>query len=349
MAAEPRVLLDGTPLLGARTGIGRYTASLAATLVSDVDLRLVGFSARGARRLRALVPAGARAVGPPVPARLLRAAWLRGQFPPVELLGGAAEVVHGTNFVLPPSRRAAGVVTVHDLAFLDDSRLAEPDLPALVADSARRARVVCTPTAAVAEAVAARLDVAPEKIAVTPLGVDQEWFDTAAPTAEERAAREIPPEYLLFVGASGPRKGLATLLAALDPELPPLVVAGPGEPSADRGVLRTGYLPEPELRRLVAGASALVLPSHDEGFGLPALEALACGVPVVCSDLPALREVAAQHAVFATPGDPQELRAALHRALTSPPDQASGRAHATGFTWEKCADRTLAAYRRALR
>ncbi|MFC7341467.1 glycosyltransferase family 4 protein [Saccharopolyspora griseoalba] len=347
MAAEPRVLLDGTPLLGARTGIGRYTASLAAALAQHLDLRLIGFSARGARRLRALAPPGSRAVGPPVPARLLRKAWSRGPFPPVELLGGAARVVHGTNFVLPPSRRAAGVVTVHDLAFLDDPRLAEPDLAALVADSVRRASVVCTPSAAVAAAVSARLAVEPAKIAVTPLGVDPEWFDAAPPSAEDRAAREIPSEYLLFVGATGPRKGLPKLLEALHPGLPPLVVAGPGQPGPDGRALRTGYVPEAELRRLVAGASALVLPSRDEGFGLPVLEALACGVPVVCSDLPALREVAGEQAAFADPDDPVELRAALHRALQDPPDADLSRARAAEFTWEACAGRTLEAYRRA--
>lgn len=346
MAAEPRVLLDGTPLLGARTGIGRYTASLAGRLASDVDLRLIGFSARGARRLRALVPEGARAVGPPVPARALRKAWLRGRFPPVELLGGSTDVVHGTNFVLPPSR-AAGVVTVHDLAFLDDARLAEPDLPALVRDSVRRARVVCTPTTAVADQVAARLDVARDAIVVTPLGVDPEWFTAAPLDATGRARYGVPPEYLLFVGAAGHRKGLPDLLAAHEPAMPPLVLAGPGQSVDAGGVLRTGYLPDADLRRLVAGASALVLPSRDEGFGLPALEALACGVPVVCSDLAALREITADQAMFAPPRDPDGLRAALREALGTPPDPVAGRAVAADFTWETCASRTLAAYRRA--
>ncbi|GAA2339191.1 glycosyltransferase family 1 protein [Saccharopolyspora halophila] len=346
MAAEPRVLLDGTPLLGARTGIGRYTASLADRLASDVDLRLIGFSARGARRLRALAPRGARAVGPPVPARALRKAWLRGRFPPVELLGGSADVVHGTNFVLPPSR-AAGVLTVHDLAFLDDARLAEPELPALVRASARRARVVCTPTAAVADQVAARLEVERERIVVTPLGVDPEWFTAAPLDAAGRARCGIPPEYLLFVGDAGDRKGLPSLLAAHDPALPPLVLAGPGRPGDSDGVLRTGYLPDAELRRLVAGASALVLPSRDEGFGLPVLEALACGVPVVCSDLAALREVAGDQAIFAPSGDPDGLRAALHEALGTPPDPAAGRSRAATFTWEACAASTLTAYHRA--
>ncbi|MDA3630153.1 glycosyltransferase family 1 protein [Saccharopolyspora sp. WRP15-2] len=347
MAADLRVLLDGTPLLGNRTGIGRYTASLVAELAALVDVRLIGFTTRGWRELREVAPPGTRAVGPPIPAQVLRMLWQRGAFPPIELLAGRADVVHGTNFVLPPSVRGAGVVTVHDLAFLDDPSLAEADLPVLVRSSAQRARVVCTPTAAVADAVSARLDVPRDKVVVTPLGVDPAWFTAAPLDSALRVHYGLPTEYLLFVGAEGPRKGLAGLLEAHGPDLPPLVIAGPGEPGNDGSVIRTGYLPEDHLRHLVAGAGALVLPSRDEGFGLPTLEALACGTPVVCSDIPALREVTAGHATYFPFGDPNALNEALHQALTNPPDPESGRAQAKTFTWQACAEATTAAYRRA--
>ncbi|PKW12577.1 glycosyltransferase family 4 protein [Saccharopolyspora spinosa] len=350
MAADLRVLLDGTPLLGRRTGIGRYTASLVTELASLVDVRLIGLTTRGWWELRSLAPAGTRAVGPPIPARVLRKLWQRGTFPPVELLAGAAQVVHGTNFVLPPSIRAGGVVTVHDLAFLDDPSLAEPDLPELVRSSARRARVVCTPTAAVADAVSSRLDVPRGKVAVTPLGVDPEWFSATPMSSDLLVHYGLPSEYLLFVGSEGPRKGLPGLLEALEANgsgLPPLVIAGPGEAGTHDGIIRTGYLPEDHLRGLVAGASALVVPSRDEGFGLPALEALACGTPLVCSDIPALREVTAGQAIRFPHGDPTALNEALHQALTSPPDAEKGRAQAKAFTWRTCAEATLNAYRLA--
>jgi glycosyltransferase involved in cell wall biosynthesis len=354
-SADLTVLLDGTPLLGDRTGIGRYTGSLIRELssMSTVDIRVFGVTTRGWRRLRSILPEGARAVGPPLPARALRASWSRIPLPPVEVLAGVTDVVHGTNFVLPPSLQARGVVTVHDLAFLDaPDELAERELPRLVRLSAQRATVVCTPTEAVADAVTSRLGVPRSKIAVTALGVDREWFGSVPPDPDLRRKHGLPAEYLLFVGADGPRKGLPGLLQAHGRDLPPLVIAGPGGTSSAERVVRTGYLPDDELRSVVAGASALVLPSRDEGFGLPALEALACGVPVVCSDIPALREVASGHAVYFPFGDTEALRAALHEALAQRDNGeavAARRSHAAGFTWRACAEATLAAYQRAAR
>jgi glycosyltransferase involved in cell wall biosynthesis len=192
------------------------------------------------------------------------------------------------------------------------------------------------------------------------------------------------------VGTREPRKNLSTLLTAYrglrsttravwvgngptgtegagtttgntttDPAVPPLVLVGPpgwGEALDTAGLppdaVRTpGYLHEPELARVVAGAAALVVPSWYEGFGLPALEALACGTPVVASDLPALREVLGDQAELVPPGDPDALAGALARALEDPGGEnarAARRARAAGFTWENCAQATLSAYRLAL-
>lgn len=351
------MLIDGTPLLGHRTGIGRYTAALAEELAStdDVDVRAVAFTLRGWRGLRTVLPHEVVARGLPVSARLLRQAWLRFPFPPVELLAGPSDVMHATNFVLPPSLRAGGVTTIHDLAFLDapgDLPPSDRRLPELVRQSAHRAAVVCTPTHAVAATVAERLGVAPDKIVVTPLGVDPAWFAAQPPSEALRSRLHLPREYLLFVGAGGPRKGLEPLLTAhaSRPELPPLVLAGPHRSGVDGRVLRTGYLGEPDLRAIVAGAAALVLPSRDEGFGLPVLEALACHVPVVCSDVPALREVAGGHATHVPFGDTEGLADALTVAVETTPDpvaQAARRAHAAEFTWRRTAEKTVEAYRRA--
>ncbi|HJQ46135.1 MAG TPA: glycosyltransferase family 1 protein [Amycolatopsis sp.] len=353
-----RVLLDGTPLLGNRTGVGRYTASLGEELASrsDVDMRAVAFTLRGWRRLRHVLPHGARARGMPVAARLLRKAWLRSSFPPVELFAGGTDVVHGTNFVLPGTIRAAGVLTIHDLAFLDAPQELAPsdhELPELVRRGAARAKAICTPTAAVADAVASRLDVDRDKIVVTPLGVDAAWFTGRSPHQEMRERLRLPQDYLLFLGAAGPRKGLDWLLQAhaAAADLPPLVFTGPGFfPVSDRA-RHLGYVSEVDLRHVVAGASALVLPSRDEGFGLPVLEALACDVPVVCTDVPALREISGGYAKLVPYNDVPALTDALREAVSEPRTASKSierRAHVAGFTWRRCADATVAAYRQAL-
>ena len=356
-----RVLLDGTPLLGRRTGIGRYTASLFEELAAlpDVDSRAVAFTLRGWRELRRVLPHDTKARGMPVSARALRKTWLRGDFPPVELFAGFSDVVHGTNFVLPATARAARVLTIHDLGPLREPQHLPPsdaELPALIRRGARRADAVCTPTAAVAEQVADELDVDPDRIVVTPLGVDPGWFTARPPDRALRERLGLPSEYLLFIGTAGPRKGLDWLARAHDaaPDLPPLVFAGPGgfPTSGRRG--KAGYVPERELHRVLAGATALVLPSADEGFGLPVLEAIACDVPVVCSDIPALREVSGgdANAHLVPYGDVNGLADALRRAREEPHPAdalARRRTHAASFTWRHCAQTTVDAYRRAVR
>jgi glycosyltransferase involved in cell wall biosynthesis len=409
-----RVGLDATPLLGPRTGVGRYVAGLAGALAGlagpePEEIALVPFSWRGTRDLPGVAPAGPRVRHGRrrAPARLLQAAWARLPWPPVEWLSGPVEVFHATNFVAPPTRRAATVVTIHDLTYLRFPEMvtdASARYRDLVPRALRRGALVCTPTTAVAAEVAAEYGLPPERLVVTPLGVDDAWRLAAPPDPAWLATHGLPERYLLFVGNREPRKNLPTLLTAYrellrqmgggaahphprsvaphprsvgagdgptvgegagtttapaEAGIPPLVLVGPpgwGETLDTAGLppdaIRTpGYLPEPDLVRVVAGAAALVFPSWYEGFGLPALEALACGTPVVASDLPALREVLGDQAGLVPPGDPAALAAALARALDDPggePARAARRTRAAGFTWENCAQATLSAYRLAL-
>ena len=386
-----RVGLDATPLLGPRTGVGRYVAGLAGALAGlagpePEELALVPFSWRGTRDLAAVAPAGprVRCGRRRVPARLLQAAWSRLPWPPVEWLAGRVEVFHATNFVAPPARRAATLVTVHDLTYLrfpDMVTDASARYRDLVPRALGRGAIVCTPTAAVAAEVADEYSLPPDRLVVTPLGVADLWRHATPPDPAWRAARGLPARYLLFVGTREPRKNLGTLLTAYrdllegkgartatapsattapaGPGVPPLVLAGPpgwGEALDTAGLppdaVRTlGYLPEADLAGVVAGAAAVVVPSWYEGFGLPALEALACGTPVVAADLPAHREVLGDQAELVPPSDPAALAAALGRVLEDPGGEAARaarRTRAAGFTWETCAQATLAAYRLAL-
>lgn len=361
-----RVTLDGTPLLGERTGIGRYVQELVAALPAaaaehrpDAEFRVTTWSAR--RHRVPDLPAGVRQVGPRVPARLLREAWLRSEHPTAELLGARGDVVHGTNFVVPPTRRARAVVTVHDLTYLDRRTVAPTDAAyaELVPRALRRGAHVVTPTAAVAAAVRDQYSLADDRVDVTPLGVDEPWFAAEPADAAWRAGRGVPDDYLLYVGSAAARKNVGTLVAAHRALTgggrggPALVLAGPAgaapRPDAHPGVVAAGWLADDELRRLVAGARALVLPSSDEGFGLPVLEALAAGRPVVASTIPALTEVAGPHGFLAPAGDADALAGAIAAALAAPDgpdDRDARRSWARRWTWRGCAEATLAVYGR---
>jgi glycosyltransferase involved in cell wall biosynthesis len=379
-----KVALDATPLLGPRTGVGHYVAGLADGLAElpgpePEEVALVPFTWRGTGDLPRVAPAGPRLRHGRrrVPARLLQAAWARMAFPPVEWLAGRVDVFHATNFVAPPARRAAVVVTVHDLTYLRYPEMvtaASARYRDLVPRALRRGAIVCTPTAAVADEVADAYRLPPERLVVTSLGVGPAWRAATPPDPAWLAGRGLPERYLLFVGNREPRKNLPTLLTAYRDllasrvpggvagppgDLPPLVLVGPpgwGEALDLAGLppeaVRTpGYLPEDDLARVVAGAAALACPSWYEGFGLPALEALACGTPVVAADLPALREVLGDQAELVPPGDATALADAVARVLDDPggePARAARRARAAAFTWAACARATLSAYHRAL-
>jgi glycosyltransferase involved in cell wall biosynthesis len=378
-----RVGLDATPLLGPRTGVGRYVAGLVEALAElpggePEELGLIPFTWRGTADLPRVAPAAPRlrCGRRRVPARLLQAAWAAVPFPPVEWLAGPVDVFHATNFVAPPARRAASVVTIHDLTYLRHPEMvttASARYRDLVPRALGRGATVCTPTAAVGAEVADAYRLPPERLVVTPLGVGPAWREATPPDPAWLAAHGLPERYLLFVGNREPRKNLPTLVAAYRELLagrvpgrggpgspvPPLALVGPagwgqaldlaGLP-AD-AVRIPGYLAEDDVARVVAGAAALVFPSWYEGFGLPALEALACGTPVVASDLPALREVLGDQAELVPPGDAAALADALARVLEDPggePARTARRARAAAFTWRACAQATLTAYRRAL-
>jgi len=374
-----RVALDGTPLLGQRTGIGRYTEHLLTALGDRAELAVsaTAFSLRGAGGLRDAVPPGVRARSLPAPARLLRTLWSRFEFPPVRPFSGPVDVFHATNFVLPPTGRAGGVVTIHDLAYLtrpDTVDATSRQLVDLVPRSLARAAVVCTPTRAVADQVREAYGPAVRQVVVTPLGVDPGWLSVEPPQPADRVRLGLPPDYLLFVGTREPRKALDTLVAAYrhyhdsTADAPTLLLVGargwgPGlgpagsDDQPGPGVRVRDYTPADELRTIVAGARAVVMPSRDEGFGLPALEGLAAGVPVIVSDIPALLEVTDGRADVFPMGEIEALADLLgvvterDRGLAPGERTAARRARrdfAAGWTWLRCADATVRAYRLAV-
>ncbi len=367
-----RVAVDATPLLGQPTGVGRYTAELLRGLVAlPGDERLaqvlaMAFTWRGHEQLRERVPAGVTTIGRRAPARLLQASWGHTDLPTLPMLGVRADVVHATNFVLPPpGRGAAGVVTIHDLSYLrfpETVSTASARYRELVPRALRRAAIVIADTDALAGEIAAEYRLDSDRIRAIPLGVDPAWFAEPAPLPAELA---LPDRYLLFVGTLEPRKNLQTLLAAFrklrrdDPQTPALVLAGPAGwgPALDTAglgpdaVRKVGYLDVAALRSVVAHAAALIFPSIYEGFGLPPLEALAAGTPVVASDLAVLREVlggAGPAARFFPARDSDALADAISLTLAAAREPAEGVAHARRFSWAQTASLTSMAYRDAV-
>lgn len=373
-----RVLLDYRPALRAATGVGAFIHHLAAALADpelggsgDEPIDVTLFSSSWKDRLGSVadrgLPGAVSAIDRRIPVRLLNVAWHRAEWPPIEALTGRSfDVVHSPHPLLLPSRGAAQVVTIHDVDFLRHPERAwgeiRRDYPALARRHARRAARVVVPSRHTADEVVRRLEVPRERIAICPNG---------APPWKPRPA---PPEagHLLFVGSLAPRKNVTGLLAAYARlaerrrEPPELVLAGgaaPGgagaawrraleDPRLAGRVRHTGYVDATTLRALYAGACALVLPSLDEGFGLPALEAMTLGVPVVASNRGALPEVVGEAGLLVDPTSPGALENALGRILDEPELRARcaarGPLQARKFDWRRSARALRAAYRQAI-
>jgi len=351
-----RVLIDLRMVSGRLHGIARYALELARVLPALApDLAFEGLGP----------PGGLPELGPLAPGFTVHAA-PAAFLSPLEQPALAAvlrrlrpSLFHATSFSVPLLWRGPLVATLHDAAHLvrgdEFGALTAVYYRLVVRPTVRRARALLTVSEFARRELAGRLGVPESRWTVVPPGVDARF---RPPTPEERLAVRarygLPPRYLLAVGNPKPHKNLA-LLARIAARLPvPLVLlageaAGRVFPSPTRVL---SQVDEAHLPALYGGADALLLPSRHEGFGLPALEAMASGSPVLAANAGSLPEVTGGAAGLLDPDAPEAWLAASTALLEDPGMRArwvsAGRERARAYTWERCARQTLAVYRSAL-
>jgi glycosyltransferase involved in cell wall biosynthesis len=379
-----RVAVDARPAVAPnRTGIGQYTWELLRHLpLVDPGTTYVAWylNARGMaggprRFLRELAAPNLVERWTPIPARWFDRLSRRFDLPRLEWFI-RFDVLLAPNFIPPPTRARRLVVTVHDLAF---RRFPETAPHGTRWWLGRLDRALAGAVRIIAVSESTRRDllelygVRPERVVVIPHGVDRDVFRPASAQELEAVRRRfgIDGPYLLSLGGIEPRKnlpGLVRAFAALPAGIrPTLVIAGVGvawnpeggraldevldevSPEVRRRIAMVGYVAGADKAALIGGAEALVYPSLYEGFGLPVLEAMACGTPVLTSDLSALPEVAGGAAVLVDPRDVDSVRDGMERLLTDDGLRErlaeAGMARATAFSWTETARRTAAVLR----
>jgi glycosyltransferase involved in cell wall biosynthesis len=308
----------------------------------------------------------------PFPTRGVYALWRVFGHPKVDSFLGGVEVYHATNYFLPPTKSARRVLSVHDVAFLAVPDLTSPKVTGIFSRNIRRfvheADAVLTGSESTKSDLVRFLEVDPAKIRVTPYAVDEDFVPMAPDAAAAYLAKTygIHGPFLLFVSTLEPRKNVPVLLQAfsrLVRELPHrLVLVGAIGWRADAvfetlkrlrlsdRVVHVGYVKShAELPAFYCAADALVFPTLYEGFGFPILEAMRCGCPVITCRNSSVPEVAGEAALYVDAEDVDGIADSVRRVLKDKGLRemlvARGREQAQRFSWDRCAEMTLAVYR----
>ena len=355
--------MDVTPLALPRTGIGNYVLGMLRGLTqAGAEHEVVAFSAvalPGKRRIdQALdgVPVEKRLVLVPPKSHYWRTAWSRLGRGSVERLVGPLDVFHFSDWMYPPQRAGVRATTIHDLFPLRHPEWVHPQTYRMharkYAHAAQTCDLIVVNSEFTAEEVVELLGFPRERICVAHPGINPSF-------GPDGPARDLGGPYLLTVATLERRKNLETLLKAKTtirashPDLRLAVVGAPGwqGPSLDaEGVMPLGYVDDEELAALYRGAEAFVYPSRFEGFGMPIVEAMACGTPVVASAHPSMDEASGEAAIRADPDDAGAIASAIQQALAHADDLVSrGHRHARGFTPRAAGESILRAYQQAFR
>jgi glycosyltransferase involved in cell wall biosynthesis len=341
-----RIAFDVSPLSHPRSGIGTYLRGSLAGLADAAagEHEIIAFAPTSPRGKKA-IPAALEGIPVDLRLRFLpfahrwRQGWSRLGRPGVERFLGHIDVLHFSDWMYPPQRGGVRATTVHDLV-----PLRFPDWvqgrtrrmhTAKYRNAARTCDVIFANSAFTSRETVELLGVPEDRVLVALPGVDEVF-------SSEGAKADLGAAYILTVATLEPRKNLGALVEAHRllgrDDLLLAVVGAEGwgaQPQLDRpGIVRLGYVDEDELARLYRGAAVFAYPSRFEGFGLPVIEAMACGVPVVCSSHESMDEACGDAALRADPESPEAIAAALDAALREPGERTRrGRVHAARFSW----------------
>lgn len=372
------VALDATPLLGRPTGIGAFCSGALSGLASrsGLDVSAFAISWRRRRGIETLVPPEVSTRQRAMPARPLNTMWRHSSHPSAEWFIGKHQVVHGTNYIVPPCRGAARVVTVFDLTtvrFPELSNRSTLIFPALIRRAIDEGAWVHTGSEFVAEEIIEEFDVGVDQVRVVYPGIPALGAGPGPAEAELATLAALPlpagtARYILAVGTIEPRKDYPLLVNAFasvaraHQDVALVIVGADGwgaesfldalaaSPVRDR-IVRPGYLDDPALDGVLRGASVLAFPSVYEGFGFPPLQAMAAGVPVVSTSVGAIPEVVGDGALLVEGGNAKGLAEALIHVLDGGPEVGKlldrGRDRTAAFTWTRCAEGLDRLYRDA--
>jgi glycosyltransferase involved in cell wall biosynthesis len=377
-----RVGIDYTAAVQQGAGIGRYTRNLVRALAAlDREGRYTLFVA-GGRRARDRLgrwPENFRVRSVPLSDRWTTILWQRLRVPvPIQVVTGPLTLFHSPDFVLPPVGRTPAILTVHDLSFLRVPQFFVPGfcsyLVGAVSRAVGRAAHILADSESTRHDLVELLAVEPERVTVVYPGVEPRFrpIDDARELDRVRARYGLPARFVLGLGTLQPRKNLGGLVEAFgrllvtagDEDVADLhlVIAGgkgwmyeetlalPERLGLAGRVHFAGFVDDADLPALYNLAAVFAFPSWYEGFGLPVLEAMACGTPVVAADNSSLPEAAGEAGLMVDAADTEALAAALGRLLEDGTLRArlfsAGQARARQFTWERAAAELLSVYRR---